>query len=74
MVKNLPVMQETWVQSLGQEDPLEQGMATCSSMQDRAREAQSKQVLKLVPGFLLTGRPWGGSFLQVLPRGSPNMM
>ena len=28
MVKNLPPMQETWVQSLGQEDPLEKGMAT----------------------------------------------
>ena len=27
MVKNLPAMQETWVQSLGQEDPLEQEMA-----------------------------------------------
>ena len=27
MVKNLPVTQETWVQSLGQEDPLEKGMA-----------------------------------------------
>ena len=27
MVKNLPVMQETRVQSLGQEDPLEKGMA-----------------------------------------------
>ena len=27
MVKNLPVMRETWVQSLGQEDPLERGMA-----------------------------------------------
>ena len=27
-VKNLPVMQETQVQSLGQEDPLEKGMAT----------------------------------------------
>ena len=26
MVKNLPVMQETRVQSLGQEDPLEKGM------------------------------------------------
>ena len=28
MVKNLPVMQETWVQSLGCEDPLENGKAT----------------------------------------------
>ena len=27
-VKNLPAMQEIWVQSLGQEDPLEDGMAT----------------------------------------------
>ena len=26
MVKNLPAMQETWVLSLGQEDPLEKGM------------------------------------------------
>ena len=31
-VKNLPVMQETWVQSLGQEDPLEKEMATHSSI------------------------------------------
>ena len=28
MVKNLSAMQETWVQSLGQEDPLEKGMQT----------------------------------------------
>ena len=32
MVKNLPAMQGTWVQSLGQEDPLEKGMATLSSI------------------------------------------
>ena len=35
MVKNLPAVQEpqeTWVRSLGQEDPLEKGMATHSSM------------------------------------------
>ena len=32
MVKNLPAMQETWVQPLGQEDPLEKGMATHSSI------------------------------------------
>ena len=31
MVKNLPAMWETWVQSLGWEDPLEEGMATHSS-------------------------------------------
>ena len=28
MVKRLPTMQETWVQSLGREDPLEKEMAT----------------------------------------------
>ena len=32
MVKNLPAIQETCVQSLGREDPLEQGMATHSSV------------------------------------------
>ena len=32
MVKNFPAMQETQVQSLGWEDPLEKEMATCSSV------------------------------------------
>ena len=32
MVKNLPAVQETWVQLMGQEDSLEEGMATCSSI------------------------------------------
>ena len=32
MVKNLPEMRETWVQSLGQEDFLEKGIATQSSI------------------------------------------
>ena len=32
MVKNLPVMQQMWVWSLGQEDPLEKEMATHSSI------------------------------------------
>ena len=32
LVKNLPVMQETWVQSLGWEDPQEKGMTTYSSI------------------------------------------
>ena len=31
-VKNLPAMQETWVQSLGREDPLEKEMATHSGI------------------------------------------
>ena len=32
MVKNLPAMQETWAWSLGQEDPVEKGMAILSSI------------------------------------------
>ena len=32
VVKNLPAMQEMWVRSLGQEDPLEEGTATHSSI------------------------------------------
>ena len=32
MVKNLSAMQETWVQPLGWEDPLEKGMVTHSSI------------------------------------------
>ena len=32
VVRNLPAKQETWVQSLGQEDPLEREMATHSSI------------------------------------------
>ena len=32
MVKNLSAIRETWVQPLGWEDPLEEGMATCYSI------------------------------------------
>ena len=32
MVKNMPAIQKTWVQLLSQEDPLEKGMATHSSI------------------------------------------
>ena len=34
MVENLPAMQETWVQTLGLEDPLEKKMTTHSSILD----------------------------------------
>ena len=32
VVKNLPAVRETWIRSLGQEDPLEKEMATHSSI------------------------------------------
>ena len=38
LVKNLPAIRETWVQSLGWEDPLEKGKATHSST--------NKQIIK----------------------------
>ena len=38
MVKNLPSMRETWVQSLGWEDPLENGTSTHSSMENSSLE------------------------------------
>ena len=31
-VKDLPAMQETWIQSLGREDPLKKGIATHTSI------------------------------------------
>ena len=47
MVKHLPVMWETWIQSLGQEDPLEKGMATHSSILAwRMMEAAVHEVAK----------------------------
>ena len=53
MVENLPAMQENWVLSLGQEDPLEKGMSTHSSIlawripwTEEPKELQSMGVAK----------------------------
>ena len=52
MVKNPPALQETWVQSLGQEDPLEKEMATrCSILAWRIpwiEECQLKKKKKMM--------------------------
>ena len=50
MVKNLPAIRETWVRSLGQEDPLEKGMATHFSI--LAEELHEQRILA---GY----SPWG---------------
>ena len=50
MIKNLPAMWESWVQSLGWEDPLEEGVATHSSILAGKFHGQRSLV-----GF----RPWG---------------
>ena len=55
MVKNLPVMQETWVRSLGQEDPLEKRMATHSSILAQRNKQSTLRCLKMWQAwFLLT--------------------
>ena len=55
MVKNLPAVQKTWVQSLGQEDPLEKGMAN-----------HSRTLVWRIPWTEEPGgySPWGGKQLD----------
>ena len=55
MVKSLPAMQETWVQSLGQEDPLEEEMPTHSSILAGKSHGQRN---------LMGYSPWGGKELD----------
>ena len=45
MVKNLPAVQETWVQSLGRKDPLEKGIVTLGSFQNHLSASASIGVL-----------------------------
>ena len=59
-VKNLPAMWETWVQSLGQKDPLEKGME--NSMNRRAWQARAivhggrKELDTQTEQFILSGK------------------
>ena len=66
MVKNLPVMQETWVWSLGWEDPLEKGMATYlvflpgkSSWTEELGGLQSLE-------FQRVGHDWANLYIYIL--------
>ena len=52
MVKNLPAMQETWVQSLGWDNPLEEGMATHSSILAWRIPMDRGAINKLINAFL----------------------
>ena len=45
MVRNLPAIQETWVRSLGREDPLEKGMATHLPGESLPRESHAQRSL-----------------------------
>ena len=55
-VKNLPTMQETWVLSLGWEDPLEKGMAITPVFQSREFHKQRS---------LVSYSPWGHSLIHL---------
>ena len=58
MVKNLPAIQETWVRSLGREDPLEKGMAThCSILAWRIPRTEDPGGLQSM-GSQRVGRDW----------------
>ena len=41
MVKNLPAMQETWIWSLGQKDPLEEGIPTLAFLTGEFHQQRS---------------------------------
>ena len=56
MVKNEPAMRETWVQSLGWEDPLEEGMSTHSLILPGEFHAQRR-----LAGY----SPWGHKELDM---------
>ena len=60
-VKNLPAVQETWVQSLGREDPLEKEMATHSILLPGKSHGQRSLV-----GCI----PWGRKELGTMESGS----
>ena len=57
MVKNLPVIQETQVQTLGWEDPLEKGMKTHSTILDGKFHGQRSLVDYIVHGVT---KSWTG--------------
>ena len=60
MVKNLPAVQETQVRSLGQEDPLEKGMATHSSILGASLVAQIVKNLPAVWETWVRSPCWKG--------------
>ena len=60
-IKRLPAMQETWVQSLGQEDPLEKEMATHSSTLDWKIPWTEEPGRLQTMGSLRVGHDWATS-------------
>ena len=78
LVKNLPAVQETWVCFLGSEDPLEEGMATHSSIlawripwTEKPGRLQSMSLQKVVydhfgPSLMVGSLPSGPSFFSLI--------
>ena len=63
MVKNLPAVQKAWVQPLGSEDPLEEEMATHSSLPGKSYGQRR----------LMGSTPWGHKELDTTKRLSPSL-
>ena len=61
-IKNLPAIQETWVQSLDQEDPLDKGMATHSSILSENAMAEDLCGLQSL-GLQRVGHDWAANTL-----------
>ena len=80
LVKNPPAMWETWVQSLGWEDPLEKGKATHSSILEwripwtvvhgvRKSRTRLSDFDSLIHSGLLSNSEWADSVYQIIPQG-----
>ena len=77
MVKNLPIVQETWVRSLGWEDPLEKEMATHSSilawkipwMEENDWKSGVGEILTVLNRMVKDGLILKVRFTQTLDRG-----
>ena len=66
-VKNLPAMQETWVQSLSQEDPLEKELSTHSSILAwRIPQTEEPDGLQSV-GLQRVGHDWATNTFNKIP-------
>ena len=69
LVKNLPIIQETWVWSLGWEDPLEKGTATYSSIINLRYFSEQKkkyQELKKIPCLKLKKKMFSQLFSKLI--------
>ena len=66
LVKNTPAIQETWVRSLGWEDPLEKGKGTCSSISGLENSMDCTERLSLSLSKYIQISPFSQSIVPIL--------